>query len=85
MSCYLPIDEDTLAQTAEALEILNPLGRTSAHHIRDMIRANMNERPGTYLATAGWIAFTWCPENDPDNLQIRVAIEPYTALKYLKG
>jgi len=84
MSCYLPIDETTLAQTAEALEILNP-GRTSENHIRDMIRANMNERPGSYLSTCGWIAFTWCPEYELDHLQIRVAIEPFTALKYLKG
>jgi hypothetical protein len=82
MSCYLPIDEDTLALTAEALEIINP-SRVTADHIRNMIRANMDERIGTYLGTCGWIAFTWAPADRPDDIQIRVAVEPYSVLKYL--
>jgi len=82
MSCYYPIDEDSLSQTAQALQVINP-GRSTADHIRNMIRANMDEELGTYLSTAGWIAFTWSPAHAPEKAQIRVAVEPYTVLKYL--
>lgn len=74
------IDNDSLLRTARALDVINP-GRSSAEHIRDMIRANIREGESTYISTCGWIAFTWI--DDKGRTNVRVAVEPYSVLKYL--
>jgi hypothetical protein len=75
----IKIDEDNLQQVADMLAILNP-----AHANPDWMRAhalaNITQGVGRYVATGGWIAFTWF---DPHTFEtkMRFAIEPFT-IKY---
>lgn len=73
------IDNDSLVRTARALEVINP-GRSSAEHIRDMIRAHLGGG-SSYISTCGWIAFTWI--DDKSRTNVRVAVEPYSVLRHL--
>lgn len=67
------IDEESLDLTAQALETINP-GRSSASHIRDMIRANLRPGDNSYIATSGWF-------NSTTN---QTHVKPYTVFRYLE-
>ena len=78
----IEIDEPSLARTAEVLGIINP-GRSSADHMRDVVRANMWDGT-TSLGTAGWEACGFVPSNRPDTLVVRFAVSAYSVQRWLK-
>lgn len=74
------IDERSLHMTAGVLKVVNP-GRSSKEHIKDMIRANMDpDKPGSYIATAGWVAYSWATREG--KVWISVAVEPYSVAMF---
>jgi len=78
----LKINEDRLLRTAKALETVNP-GASSPEHIRDMIRANIRPGENTYIATGGWMAFTWMDREQVTHVE--VSVEAFSVLKFLEG
>lgn len=78
----LVIDRESLEKTAKALETLNP-GRGSADYIEGQVRRHIQEGANTYLATGGWVAFTWL---HPDTLDTHVsfAVYPYSVNRFLE-
>lgn len=82
MTYTIEIDESSLAGTAKALETLNP-GRSSASHMRDMVRANMWDG-STSMGTAGWEATGFVRKGgDPNVLVVRFSVSAHTVNHWL--
>ena len=79
----IEIDEYSLEQTANVLAVINP-GRSSADHIRDMVRANMWDGT-TSLGTAGWEAAGFFPDHNPNTMVVRLSVSAYSVAKYLEA
>lgn len=73
------IDEHSLELTAKALATINPIAG-SAEQIRNTILAYLGDDTG-YVATCGWVAFTWA--DDEGRKHIKVAVDPYSVTRYL--
>lgn len=83
MSFTIEIDEYSLEQTAKVLAVINP-NRSSADHMKDMVRANMHSGV-TSMGTAGWEAAGFYPEHKPNTMVVRFAVSAYSVMKYLEG
>lgn len=83
MTYRIKIDEYSLEQTAKALTVLNP-GRSSAAHMRDMVRANMMDGT-TSIGTAGWEATGFVNEYEPDVLKVRFSVAAFAVNRYLES
>jgi len=79
----IEIDEYTLNETARVLEVVNP-GRSSAAHMRDMVRANMFDG-STSVSTAGWDATGYFPDNRPGVMVVRFSVSAYSVARYLES
>jgi len=81
MNYTIEIDECSLEATANVLSVINP-GKSSAAHIRDMVRANMWDG-STSMGTAGWEAAGFFPDHKPGVMVVRFAVAAYTVQCWL--
>lgn len=82
MTYTIEIHEPSLEETARVLALLNP-GRSSAAHMRDMVRANMWDG-STSMGTAGWEATGYKPSYKEGVMVVRFSVDAYTVAKYLE-